>query len=53
MFHIDVQYDPLDFDPEWEAKERAKIKYYEEVEIQTDAVHFALENVDGGGTTDK
>jgi hypothetical protein len=28
MFHADSQYNPLDFDPEWEIKERAKIKVY-------------------------
>ena len=53
MFHADSQYNPLDFDPEWEAKERAKIKSYEEVDMQTEPVFFAVENVDGGGTTDK
>lgn len=53
MFHADSQYNPLDFDPEWEAKERAKIKTYEEVDMQTEPVFFAVENVDGGGTTDK
>ena len=53
MFHADSQYNPLDFDPEWEAKERAKIKTYEEVDMQTEPVFFAIENVDGGGTTDK
>ena len=53
MFHAESQYNPLDFDPEWEAKERAKIKTYEEVDMQTEPVLFAVENVDGGGTTDK
>jgi hypothetical protein len=53
MFHADSQYNPLDFDPEWEAKELAKIKTYEEVDMQTEPVFFAIENVDGGGTTDK
>jgi len=32
-FHAEAQYDPLDYDPEWEIKERAKIKTYEETEI--------------------
>ena len=53
MFHAESQYNPLDFDPESEAKERAKIKTYEEVDMQTEPVLFAVENVDGGGTTDK
>lgn len=30
MFHADCQYNPIDFDPEWEIKERAKIKTYDD-----------------------
>ena len=33
MFNSESQYRPLDFDPEWEAKEGSMIKTYEEEDM--------------------
>jgi hypothetical protein len=33
MLNAESQYNPLDFDPEWEAKDGSMIKTYEEVNM--------------------
>ncbi len=38
MKQYNSQYNPMDFDPEWENKEKAKFKVYANVQMQTEII---------------